>query len=51
MCGHIPLIVPNRARQQDRPNGVGDDDQGQTLQGACRIGGVNEIAPAIWRRE
>jgi len=34
-----------RARQQDRPYGVGDAEQGRALQRTRSTGGVNEIAP------
>ena len=32
-----------------RPNGLGDDGQGRTLQATGRVGGLNEIAPSIRR--
>ena len=35
----------DRARQQDRPDGLGDDGQGRALQGTRRACGINEIAP------
>jgi hypothetical protein len=34
----------HRARQQDGPNGMGNDDQGRAIQGTRRARGVNEIA-------
>jgi hypothetical protein len=39
----------HRARQQDRPDGLGNDGQGRALQGTSRACGVNEIAPDIRR--
>jgi transposase len=35
----------HRARQQNRPNGLGNDGEGRALQGTRRTRGVNEI----WR--
>ena len=47
------LILANaahdRACQQDRPDGLGDDGQGRELQGTRRTCGVNEIASDIRR--
>ena len=34
-------------RQQDRAHGMGNDGQRRALQGTCRVGGMNEIAPVI----
>ena len=34
-------------RQQDRAHGMGNDRQRRALQGTCRLGGMNEIAPVI----
>jgi transposase len=39
----------HRARQQNRPNGLGNDGQGRALQGTRRTRGVNEIALEIRR--
>ena len=39
----------DRARQLDRPDNLGDDDERRALQGARRTRGVNEIAPGIRR--
>jgi hypothetical protein len=39
----------HRARQQDGPNGMGNDDQGRALQATRRTRGVNEIASGIRR--
>jgi hypothetical protein len=39
----------HRARQQDGPNGMGNDDQGRAIQGTRRTRGVNEIASGIRR--
>ena len=38
-----------RTRQQNRQDGVGDDGQGQTLQGTSRACGLNGITPGIRR--
>ena len=35
----------HRARQQDRPNGLGHDGQGRAIQGTRRACAINEIAP------
>jgi len=34
-----------RARQQNRPNGLGHDGQGRAIQGTRRACAINEIAP------
>jgi hypothetical protein len=39
----------NRARQQDRTNGLGHDGEGRALQGTRRARSVNEIAPVARR--
>ena len=38
-----------RARQQDRPNGLGHDGKGRAIQGTLRACAMNEIAPDNWR--
>jgi hypothetical protein len=50
--GHRPWLTallarrPTKvARQQTRPDGLGDNGQERTLQGTYRSRGVNELAP------
>ena len=43
--GGRPRLLLSRARQQDRPNGLGHDGQGRAIQRTRRACAINEIAP------